>query len=68
MKRTIKETVITETTAKGRVVRRIRTVEEREYTDHDYDWDTMRGCGVCHNARSNRIQDAFEDYKRSLEW
>lgn len=66
--RIIKETVITETNAKGHIVRRIRTIEEREYTDRDYDWDTMRGHGYVPNVRSNRIQDAYEDYLRSFEW
>lgn len=66
--KTIKETIITEVNEKGRVVRRIYTVEERERIDANYDWETMHGRGVVQNVRSNRIQDAYKDYLRSFDW
>lgn len=66
--KTIKETIITEVNANGRIVRRIRTVEERNYTDRDYDWDTMRGYGYCQDVKSDRINEAYKDYQRSFDW
>ena len=65
----IKKTTIVETKERGRVTRRITTVETREsYTDWDYDMDTMRGVGRVTDCPMDRIMEAYRDYRLCNEW
>lgn len=65
----IKKTTIVETKERGRVTRRITTVETREsYTDWDYDQDTMRGVGRVTDCPMDHIMEAYRDYRLCDEW
>lgn len=66
----IKETICTEVDARGRVIKRTRTVDVIDsYTDRDEsDRDGYRRFSDLHQASSKRIFEAYEDYRMSSQW
>jgi hypothetical protein len=66
----IKETIYTETDARGRIIKRTRTIEEYpDDIDRGYDYGTRYGgFGRCHEGSLNRIFAAYDDYRKTQQW
>lgn len=66
----IKETICTELDARGRVVKRSRTVDVVDFFEDREPANRRERCGFgeLHRTSSKRIYEAYEDYRMSNQW